>query len=98
MNEAGCRAISTPPEQILQTKPAIRNRLSLGCACMYCAPASRPAPKIIYRRVARAARGAASDNGAFHDRDRAGSSLSPSPRAVYWVIEVIGAGSVSARA
>lgn len=25
---AGCRAISTPPEQILQTKPANRNRLS----------------------------------------------------------------------
>lgn len=48
---------------------------ALGCACMYCAAASRP--KIIYRRIARAARGAASDNSAFRDRDRAGSSPSP---------------------
>jgi len=64
MNEAGCRAIFS--RQSRQT--------AIGCACMYCAAVRRP--KIIYRRVARAARGAASDNGAFRDRDRAGSSLS----------------------
>lgn len=35
---AGCRTISTPPEQILQTKPANRNRLSDAqmCACIVC--------------------------------------------------------------
>lgn len=63
MNEAGCRAISTPPEQILQTKPANRNRFSDACACIVQHTASRP--KIIYRRIARAARGAASDNARF---------------------------------
>lgn len=47
-------------------------RAAIGSRCMYCVAASRP--KIIYRRAARAARGAASDN-----RDRAGSSLSPGP-------------------
>lgn len=33
---AGCWTISTPPEQILQTKRANRNRLSDARVCTYC--------------------------------------------------------------